>query len=47
MLGHKEAPVTHLQKAMLEELQRRNLSPITIRIYLRSVEEFARYYKTS
>jgi integrase/recombinase XerD len=39
--------VTHLRKAMLEELQRRNLSPITIRIYLRAVEEFARYYKTS
>lgn len=31
---------------MLEELQRRNLSPITIRIYLRAVEEFAEYYKT-
>jgi integrase/recombinase XerD len=30
---------------MLEELQRRNLSPITTRIYLRSVEEFARYYQ--
>jgi hypothetical protein len=29
---------------MLEELQRRNLSPITTRIYLRSVEEFALYY---
>jgi integrase/recombinase XerD len=39
--------VTHLRKAMLEELQRRNLSPITTRIYLRSVEEFARYYKAS
>jgi len=39
--------VTHLRKAMLEELQRRNLSPITTRIYLRAVEEFARYYKTS
>jgi integrase/recombinase XerD len=37
--------VTQLRKAMLEELQRRNLSPITTRIYLRSVEEFARYYK--
>src|SRR5580704_13227893 len=36
--------VTHLRKAMLEELQRRNLSPITTRIYLRAVEEFARYY---
>jgi len=31
---------------MLEELQRRNLSPITTRIYLRAVEEFAQYYKT-
>jgi integrase/recombinase XerD len=36
--------VTHLRKAVLEELQRRNLSPITTRIYLRAVEEFARYY---
>lgn len=32
---------------MLEELQRRNLSPITTRIYLRAVEEFARYFKRS
>jgi site-specific recombinase XerD len=32
---------------MLEELQRRNLSPITTRIYLRAVEDFARYYKRS
>jgi site-specific recombinase XerD len=32
---------------MLEELQRRNLSPITTRVYLRSVEEFARYYQKS
>jgi integrase/recombinase XerD len=39
--------VTHLRKAMLEELQRRNLSPITTRIYLRAIEEFAQYYKTS
>jgi integrase/recombinase XerD len=39
--------VTQLRKAMLEELQRRNLSPITTRIYLRCVEEFARYYKKS
>jgi len=30
---------------MLEELQRRNLSPITTRIYLRAVEKFARYYE--
>jgi site-specific recombinase XerD len=32
---------------MLEELQRRNLSQITIRIYLRAVEEFAQYFKMS
>src|SRR5579872_2607178 len=31
---------------MLEELQRRNLSPITTRIYLRAVEEFAQYFRT-
>jgi site-specific recombinase XerD len=31
---------------MLEELQRRNMSQITNRIYLRSVEEFAQYFKT-
>ena len=39
--------MTHLRKAMLEELQRRNLSAITTRIYLRSVEEFAQYFKTA
>jgi hypothetical protein len=32
--------VTLLPKAMLEELQRRNQSPITIRIYLHAIEEF-------
>jgi site-specific recombinase XerD len=31
---------------MLEELQRRNLSQITTRIYLHAVEEFARYFNT-
>jgi hypothetical protein len=29
---------------MLEELQRRNMSRITTRIYLRAVEEFAQYF---
>ena len=38
--------MTHLRKAMLEELQRRNLSAITTRIYLHSVEEFAQYFNT-
>src|SRR5262245_2273292 len=31
---------------MLEELQRRNLSQITTRSYLRSFQEFAQYFKT-
>jgi hypothetical protein len=44
IVGHKEVSVTQLRKAMLEELQCRNLSPITTRIYLRSVEELARYF---
>ena len=39
--------MTQLRKATLEELQRRNLSPITTRIYLRCVEEFARYFRKS
>lgn len=31
---------------MLEELQRRNMSKITTRIYLHAVEEFAQYFNT-
>src|SRR5260370_2263058 len=31
---------------MLEELQRRNMSQITARVYLHAVEEFSRYYNT-
>jgi integrase/recombinase XerD len=38
--------VTHLRKAMLEELQRRNMSQNTARVYLRAVEEFSLYYNT-
>ena len=38
--------MTHLRKSMLEELQRRNMSKITTRIYLRAVEEFAQFFKT-
>lgn len=38
--------MTQLRKTMLEELQRRNMSKITTRIYLHAVEEFAQYFKT-
>src|SRR5580700_1705442 len=46
-LGSRRMPVTHLRKVMLEELRRRNLSAITTRIYLHSIEEFAQYFNTS
>lgn len=36
--------MTHLRQAMLEELQRRNMSRNTVRCYLRAVEEFSLYF---
>ena len=37
--------MTHCRQMMLEELQRRNFSPTTIRSYLYAVERFARHFK--
>ena len=46
-LGHKEVPVTHLRKLMLEELQLRDYAQNTIRHYIRTVEDFARRFRCS
>jgi hypothetical protein len=37
--------VTHLRKLMLEELECRNYSQSTVRAYVRTVEDFARYFQ--
>jgi len=39
--------VTHLRQLMLDELERRNYSPSTVRSYLHAVEEFARHFGRS
>ena len=44
-LGHKEVPVTHLRKKMLEELQRRNYAQSTVEAYISALQDFARYFK--
>jgi len=46
-MGHKEVPVTHLRKMLLDELQRRNYSQSTVRAYVRAVEGFASYFHRS
>ena len=37
--------MTRLRKMMLEERQRRNYSQSTTTTYIRTVEDFARYFK--
>jgi integrase/recombinase XerD len=39
--------VTHLRQIMLEELERRNYAPGTIRCYIRTVEHYARHFHRS
>jgi site-specific recombinase XerD len=39
--------VTHLRQLMLDELQRRNYSPSTVRCYIRAVEDFSKYFHRS
>ena len=39
--------MTHLRKMMLEELQRRNYAPNTIKAYVRIIQEFAEYFHRS
>jgi hypothetical protein len=40
-LGHKEVPVIHLRKMLLDGLQRRNSWQHTTRYYIRTLEDFA------
>ena len=36
--------MTHLRQIMLEELERRNYAPSTIRAYIRTVEHYSRHF---
>ncbi len=39
--------MTELRHRMLEELQRRNFAPSTIRYYIRTIRDFAAYFHKS
>src|SRR3954467_4952947 len=40
----RRSSVTQLRQMVLDELQRRNYAPITIKQYLRIIDEFAAYF---
>ena len=39
--------MTHFRQLMLDELQRRNYSPSTVRCYIHAVEDFSRHFHRS
>ena len=39
--------MTHIRQLMLDELQRRNYSPSTVRCYIHAVEDFSKYFHRS
>src|ERR1035437_9922965 len=43
-VAEESISVTHLRQLMLEELERRNYAPGTIRSYIRTVEHFAQHF---
>ncbi len=43
----RRLPMTPLRQRMLEDMQLRNYSPLTMHCYLRCVAEFARHFGTS
>jgi len=43
-MGHKEVPVTHLRKMMLDELQRRNYAQSTVDAYISALRDFADHF---
>ena len=46
-MGHKEVPVTQLRKKVLEELERRNYSQATARVYVGAIRRFAAHFHRS
>src|SRR3974377_1701142 len=42
--GHKEVLVSHLPKKLLDDVERSNYTESTTRVYLYTVEDFARFF---